>query len=1473
MLTDQANPASQTSQIPAEAASPPALSPCAARESANLAASHLQYATSPASVHKFLFEVSWEVCNKVGGIYTVLRSKIKEAIKDFGSNNYILIGPLLENNNRHFVEDNAPRYTTIRDILQNKGINCKVGYWDTEGSPIVILVDFKNRYKIDVLLYNLWTDFKVDSLASNYDYQEPILFATAAAEAIEALAKNHVDSNNPIIAHFHEWLGGAGLLYLKRHCGEISTVFTTHATVLGRSLASDGISIYNLPKGFDPTTEARNHNVFAKHSLEKAAAREAHCFTTVSAITADEAYLMLSKYPDKIVFNGLDIEQKQHYVVENALKETRQKLREIASKVIGKVLPENTLLWLTSGRYEFHNKGFDVLLNSLAQLEKRLPPAPESPPIVLFFLIAANWHTKQDSLLDNSGLANDPEQKSALGFATHKLYKPDQDQILKLCNELNLRASEKIHIVFSDAYLNGNDGVFDMVYEQALAACDLSIFPSFYEPWGYTPLESITQSTPTITTDLAGFGTWVHSLTADYQEAVYVLERKNITDLAFTETLTSCLERIIKQGQKAEHVLDVCKKAFAIGALADWSFFYAEYLNAYYQAIRFNEIYHNKLTETAIVESKSLTAIYEAETPLPRFRTFQYDSPLPHQIGELREIAYNFWWSWHEQAKALFKQINSDLWEKVRGNPVHFLNRISSSSLQRATLNNDYMRLYEDIVSSFHDYHHDKDPIRSCLSNTALDEEHPVAYFCMEYGIDECLPIYSGGLGILAGDYLKAMSDLKIPFIAIGLFYRQGYFLQNINSRGEQVAIYKTWNTNQIPMRQMRDENGKLILIGVEILGHAVFAKIWEAHVGHVKLYLLDTDVIDNTPEDREITNNLYGGSHEVRLKQEMILGIGGARFILEKLKVKPLLYHLNEGHSAFLLLERIRHYCHQGMPRQNAVELVRCTSIFTTHTPVAAGNEEFAPELIRKYFAYYAETISTLGITLNDLFALAHNGSPESRAFSMTAMALRLCLYSNAVSMLHGKVARAMWQGLWPGLLEDEVPITHITNGVHLATWLGTNMKQLYNEYLDKKWESKQDDATTWQKTMSIPDAKLWETHQTQKNALIEVVRDMIMHQYSARNESKLLINNSIRSLHQDVLLLGLARRFTSYKRNDLILKDIERLTRILTSAERPIVMLIAGKAHPADGSGNNLIREIIDIIRTPQLNGHIIFLEEYNIALAKLLEPGVDVWLNTPLRGSEACGTSGMKVGINGGLNFSTEDGWWDEAYNPSVGWEIESLTNIEDIDKRNDMENMFLLNTLENDIAHLYYDRKSAGFNPDWVNKMKTSIALIACKYNTVRMARDYINALYCPALQHAEKMYVNNYQLLNTTTCWEHGIAERFNTVKIKAILIDGIKDGKIISQGKVKVKLLVFAGKLAPDELHAEIVLVKTDGKKFVDKPIIIPLTLVDSQELGVLTYTAEYLIDDTGFYSYGIRIFPYNENLAHSHDTGIVYWG
>lgn len=1419
---------------------------------------------------KFLFETSWEVCNKVGGIYTVLQSKLRQAKENLGDD-YILIGPWREQS-KEFVEYSSPFLNKIKQVLTEKNIVCYIGYWNTASKPKVILVDFKDRYKVDALLYSLWTDFGIDSLATNYEFHEPILFSTAAGEIITLLVESGLIEDKRIIAHFHEWQCGAGILYLKKHCREVATVFTTHATVLGRSIAQNGHLPCNLATSFDADAEAHKYEVYAKHSMEKASAREADCFTAVSDIVADEASIILGKRPDKIIWNGLDIKAIQEHVASEKIPKVREKLLQVASEVVRQKIDNRALLWVTSGRYELHNKGYDLLLKSLTKLEDDL--TADSPPIVVFFLVAINWHSAKDSLLGATS-ADMPDQQHAIGVSTHKIYNSNSKDFLKLCNELDLKNPvRKIHIVFSDAYLYGGDGVFNLTYEQIIAGCDLSIFPSFYEPWGYTPLESIACSTPTITTDLAGFGCWVtNHVKQDITGSIFVLKRKGQDEAKIVADLSEHLFAVVKKHDDDSYVAAIRKKAAQIATLADWRFFYQDYLYVYDQALKFS-----KLTQIALEitesDSRFVTSIYDNLVTIPRLRPLQYECILPEEISDLRQLAYNFWWSWHDDAKELFQKIDPVLWEDTQHNPVHFLNLVSTKNLQRAAKDNDYMWLYNRIIDEFNGYIHTDCNVAEFCNTTSVSHQHPIAYFCMEYGIDECLPIYSGGLGILAGDYLKAMSDLHLPSVAIGLFYKQGYFLQQVDAQGEQEALYESWDPSHIPMSPVNDDAGKAVLTSVEILGRTVYVRAWEVKVGHVNLYLLDTDVPENSAADRKITDSLYGGSREIRLMQEIVLGVGGARFLIDKLNLKPSLYHLNEGHSAFLLLERIRALCHQGITFEEAVEIVKSSSVFTTHTPVPAGNEIFSVELSKKYLENYA--VSLLGISFDKLMDLAQDSNFEEPVFSMTALALRLTLNANAVSRLHGKVARSMWQMIWPGFMETEIPIDNITNGIHLVTWLGNSMKRLYEDYLPSKWCEQQHEKSIWDKVKSIKDSEVWEAHQTQKKKLLDTVKQLVISQYTLRNESKKLINATLKCLTHDTFLIGLSRRFTAYKRNNLFVLDREHLARILTNEKRPAVILVSGKAHPADSIGKGLIREIIETLRLDIFQGHIIFLEEYNIGLAKLLVQGVDMWLNTPILGREACGTSGMKVAINGGINFSTKDGWWEEAYNENIGWKIESLVSVSDLAKRADIENVYLLETLETDIIPLYYRTNRFNFSPEWIAKMKASISLIACNYNAYRMMKDYINNLYSPVILRKRELMGSNCTVLKTIIAWQHDLIERFNTVKIKAIFVNGVKDGKITSHGLLRVKLLLYIGKMNPNELQVEFVLLKDHNEsKLAPEPVIIHLQgfKSESREEGVYNYLAEYQIEDPGFYLYGVRVLPYNPILFRQQDVRVVYWG
>jgi phosphorylase/glycogen(starch) synthase len=1412
-----------------------------------------------------LFEVSWEVCNKVGGINTVLRTKLGQTKKHFGSQ-YILIGPSLPTT-EEFVEMVTPFLEPFKKTLENQTIPCRLGYWDTEEKPSVILIDFRNRYKIDELLYNLWNDFGIDSLASNYDYIEPILFATASAEIISTLAKSDFLNQKQILAHFHEWLCGAGVLYLHKNADQIATIFTTHATVLGRALSGSKRCIYDLSEKFNVIEEAKLLHVYSKHALEGAAIKTANSLTTVSEITGDELYKIFQQYPDKIVRNGLNIDILQKDKARQKTKAIRTKLVNIARKVTGENLSKDALLWVTSGRFEFHNKGYDILLSALAKMEAEM--GKTAPQIIVFFLIAAKQYSKTNGGMLVSFDQYETTQAHKVGISTHPVANPQQDLIIRRCDELNLRKLHgKVRIIYSNAYLNEHDGVFNIPYEHILASCDLSIFPSFYEPWGYTPLESIAYGTPTITSNLSGFGNWISGLNKDYEKSVYLLDIKCMNPDKISTQLCSYLIRIASQNKKIRR--HIRKKTSLLAHMADWECFYPDYLDAYDQAIEFNTLYYGK-AETLKLQNQPITVIHMAENIIPRFRMLQHEAPIPEALEGLRELAYNFWWTWHDEAKQLFQTMNENLWKTVKQNPVEFLDRVTNQTLIDFSNNKAYIDTFNNVLKQFRDYCA-VPPEKSEYFEKTISPKNPLAYFCMEYAIDTCLPIYAGGLGILAGDYLKTLSDINIPTVAIGLLYKQGYFTQTIDNNGRQLELYTTLNPNIVPIQVLNDETGKPLLVNIEILGRTVYCRAWFVNVGRVKLYLLDTDTPENNEEDRKITSQLYSGSRETRIMQEIVLGIGGTRLLTEKLKIVPSIYHLNEGHSAFLLLERIKNYFHSGFSFQEAFEIVRNSSVFTTHTPVPAGNETFSIEIIRRHFSKYAEL---LGTSIDKLIQLAKDEDENQEPiFSMTMLALRFTLKSNAVSSLHGEVARDMWhQKTWPSFLKEEVPISSITNGVHLSTWMAPEMKTLLDRHLPTDWENKPEQTDMWEVIAKIPNEEIWEVHQKLKEKLVSFLKEKIKAEYVDRSESHKLIDMTLDNLRADTFIMTFARRMATYKRADLLLRDKEELIKILLGKEKPATLIFVGKAHPEDRSGKALIQYIIKTMRDPQFEGRIIFLENYTMDLAKKLLCGSDVWLNTPLIGQEACGTSGMKAGMHGVLHLSIQDGWWGEMAGKEAGFDIQSFEKISNLQKRDDLENMDLINTLEDTILPLYYPKHDNSYPQMWVEKMKRAISTITPQFNTHRMATEYYEKLYKPIAKISSDFQANKFEKIKTLSKWKQDITERFNTVKIKSVLITGLKEGKVTENGKVKIKLLLFSGKLDANEIRPEFILIKSDGHQFVGKPTIKALELSDKRKSGILSYQAELTIEDTGFYAYGIRILPTHPLLPQVVDAGIAYWG
>lgn len=710
-------------------------------------------------------------------------------------------------------------------------------------------------------------------------------------------------------------------------------------------------------------------------------------------------------------------------------------------------------------------------------------------------------------------------------------------------------------------------------------------------------------------------------------------------------------------------------------------------------------------------------------------------TPIPDRIGRLVEIAYNLWWTWHPEAQDLFKWIDARLWEDVYHNPVLFLRQVRQSSLDKAANHPEFIRAYYQVLTSFDEYHvYDQTWFKQTYGDKI---NKPIAYFSAEFGLHESLPIYSGGLGVLSGDHTKEASDLGLPFIGIGFLYPQGYFKQEITPNGDQDAIYVKVRFAEVPAQPAFTAEGKEVVVSValpargDLPDRRVYAKVYKIQVGIVSLYLMDTDIHPNATEDRELSARLYGGDDEMRLAQEKVLGVGGVR-ALRAMNIDPAVYHMNEGHSAFMVLERARELVQKGLTFAQASEIVRKTSVFTTHTPVPAGHDAFPFHMMDRYFP---EWYKALKISHEEFLNLARQDQGWGPTFSMTVLALKMSDHHNGVSKLHGEVSRKMWSWLWPKKSADKVPITYVTNGIHTETWLAPELKVLFDQYLDKSWVYRIDDQAMWDKVLDIPDEKLWEVMNQMRAKLVDFVRMRTRQRLQRLRMHPNDIQATANLLDPRALTIGFARRFATYKRATLLFHDTERLKRIVYgNGQCPVQFIFAGKAHPRDDPGKNFIREVYHRSHEGGLAGHLIFVEDYDMNVARHLVAGADVWQNTPRRPMEASGTSGQKAGLNGTLNFSILDGWWAEGYNGQNGWAIGDVEAEYDSEEaRNHADAMSMYELLENEIVPAFYDRDAAGVPHKWMRLVKESIRTVAPQFSMTRMIKEYTTNLYVPGME--------------------------------------------------------------------------------------------------------------------------------------------
>ena len=848
------------------------------------------------------------------------------------------------------------------------------------------------------------------------------------------------------------------------------------------------------------------------------------------------------------------------------------------------------------------------------------------------------------------------------------------------------------------------------------------------------------------------------------------------------------------------------------------------------------------------------------------FNKITVNPQLPKPIEKLGEISENLWWSWNTEFLKIFKEMDIDLWERCGKNPIKFLKQIEQEKLEKAAQNAEILRLYKTNLENFENYMKSKTTWFS--KQYPENKENVIAYFSAEYGLDETIPTYSGGLGILSGDHLKSASDLGIPLVAIGLLYKNGYFNQIIDKNGHQLTEYKNIELENLPIKPVKDKNGEDLIINIKMLKDKLYIKVWKICVGRVNLYLLDTDIEENKEEYRGITLRLYGGDQEMRIRQEMVLGIGGVK-LLDELEIKPTVYHMNEGHSSFLVLQAIKNTIKEKQLAFNiAKDIVTAKTVFTTHTPVPAGNDIFPTTLVEKYFDGYWKD---LGISKEEFLELGMKPKDTNKnTFNMGILALKIAGKKNGVSKLHGEVSRELFSEVWPDIAPQESPITHVTNGIHTCSWLAPNIKELYNQYLDPYWQDRIYSDDTWKKIEKIPDQELWKAHQARKVKLLKLVKDNVTTRLKNNGTHYEKIKEIVSNLNPEALTIGFARRFATYKRATLIFKDLERMTQILNDEKRPVQIIFAGKAHPADKEGQDLIKYIHEISMMPQFKGKIILLENYNINVARHLISGVDVWLNNPRRPMEASGTSGEKASVNGVINFSVQDGWWAEGYNTKNGWSIGTNTEYLSYEEQDLADSESMYKTLEDKIIPAYYNKNEEGISKEWITLMKNSIMSTGGKYSTARMLVDYTEKLYMPLCNLTNKYY-NNLEKVTEYNKIKQNLYENWNDIKITQ---ENNADNITIDAGnKIKVTCKVKLPNIEKEYIQTECYYGKILDNGIVEDVNIVPMELIsEDSENKTYEYEAKIELKTGGNFGYTFRVMPKHEMLLDPANLNLVKW-
>ncbi|MDR0971724.1 MAG: alpha-glucan family phosphorylase [Bacteroidales bacterium] len=1407
----------------------------------------------------FIFETSWEVCNKVGGIHTVVSTKAKTLVDDY-QDNYILIGPDIirdKQENSEFEEDTYI-LNSWKTYAQQKGLRIRVGRWKIKGRPLVVLVDFTNFFsQKDEIFEEFWKEYSLDSITGGWDYIEPCLFGYAASKVIESYYEFYFCSQDKIVSQWHEWMTGSGALYLKKNVPQIATLFTTHATVLGRCIAGNNLPLYSDLHLYDSEKISNEFNVRAKHSLESISAKQADCFTTVSQLTNNECKQFFNKEVDVVTPNGFEPEfVPLNEEFKNKRLLARERIISIAQALCCSPINEDAILIINSGRYEFKNKGIDVFINAMGQLNR----SNIQKDVVAVIAVPAHNVDIYQSLLERME-KKDFSSPQTNQYLTHHLFDPENDPILRTIKENNLNNSpeDKVKIMFVPSYLNGNDGVVNLSYFDFLIGFDISVFPSYYEPWGYTPMESMAFHIPSITTTLSGYGLWIEKyIDENLKGALSVVKRQDGDSQEATKRI---VEKIIESiDLNEEQTFSLREKAYDISKITLWKnlkeYYYKAYDIALQKAIDRKELYVHKQPINQGLN------INNSWGDTPQWKKILIAPLLPERLSGLERLTQNLWWSWNKEAGDVFSLIDEKRFEKFNRSPIHLIESLTQQDVNRLLNDENFLKKLDEVVEHFDNYIEEG-------KNKKKEDEDLIAYFSMEFGLHDTLKIFSGGLGMLAGDYLKEASDSNKNIVGIGILYRYGYFSQKITKQGEQISELSPQKFSHLPLLAVRDEKGKWKKVVINLPGRDVYAKIWRCDVGRVPLYLMDTDIEDNQEQDRVITHQLYGGDLENRIKQEILLGIGGVR-LLKELDINPTIYHSNEGHSAFNSLERLRNLMtDKTISYGQACEIVRSSTLFTTHTPVPAGHDTFSEDLIRAYLSHYPENLDLLW---EEFIALGRmNPENKEERFSMSVLALNFAQEVNGVSKIHGRVSRQMFAPMYKGYFPSEIHIGYVTNGVHLPTWIDRGWSSLYEETFSKDYYKDQSNPKYWEKIYEVDNKKIWDTHKKAKEALVNFVLKRLEKELVLRAEDPKLFIKVKDVFSSNALTIGFARRFATYKRAHLLFTNLERLEKLVNNPEKPVQFLFAGKAHPQDKAGQDLIKSIIEISKMPQFIGKVIFIENYDMYVAKYLVRGVDLWLNTPTRPMEASGTSGEKAAINGVLNFSVLDGWWAEGYKEEAGWALSEEQIYTSNDYQNAYDAEIIYETLEDKIIPAYYNQDENNVSNVWAMYMKNDIFKIAPHFTMKRQMDDYYDKFYSKLSVRHRLLTENDNLLAREYSAWKHKMKRQWELIELIDLSLPDADKRKIQMDEEITLRLVLHINDISPEYLGAEVIVAKKENDEIKDFVQKIEMKM-ENYSLNRITFELKTKSFAAGVYNYSIRIFPKHPLMPHRMDFPLLKW-